>query len=258
MSYDFKKRHSLGLNTTASTPSPTLTSGVPRGHCANCILRHTCLPKALVDSSYLYIFESAIIKEYHVDAGETVLEENSKFSSIFAVKSGSVKICLGEKKDNVDGFYFPANIIGVEGFGYHKTINSIVALERSRLCEIDFEKLLDIMTRVPSLHRYFLTMISRQLQGNQRMASVVRNGSVEQRTAAFLMFISYQYNQQRLSNSDIVLPMPRSDISNYLGVTPESLSRALSSLGKKRLIKVFNRRVSLLNFDELESLASIK
>lgn len=254
MSFDFDTRDPLILGIEGEVVAP----GVPRGHCANCILRNTCLPKALVDTPYLDIFESAITREHNVDAGEVVIEEGSEFRSIFAVKSGSVKICLGEHKDNVDGFYFPANIIGMEGFGYHKSINSIVALERSRLCEIDFEKLLDIMTRFPAVHRYFLTMISRQLQGNQRIAGAIRNGSVEQRTAAFLMFISYQYNQRRLSNSDIVLPMPRSDISNYLGVTPESLSRALSLLSKKRVIKVFNRRVSLLNLDELKELSSVK
>lgn len=258
MSYDLKLTVPIGLDSPSTTLSQTLPSGVARGHCANCILRNSCLPKALVDTPYLDIFENAIIQEYNVDSGETIIEEGSEFKSIFAVKSGSVKICLGEQKDNVDGFFFPANIIGIEGFGYHKAINSIVALERSRLCEIDFEKLLDIMTRFPALQRHFLTMISRQIQGSHRIAGAIRNGSVEQRTAAFLMFISYQYNQQRLSNSDIVLPMARSDISNYLGITPESLSRALSLLGKKRVIKVFNRRVSLLNLDELESLATVK
>ncbi|GAB3372967.1 helix-turn-helix domain-containing protein [Spongiibacter taiwanensis] len=220
------------------------------GNCSSCVHRFSCLPKPLVDGPYLPIFESAIIAEHSIKEGDVLFSHGTPFRSVYVVKSGSLKSTYGESSA-VSGFFFSGAVLGIDGFTSGHYSGDLIALESSRVCEVYFEKLLELSVRFPDLQRHVFHLLSEHVAEVLRMNSVMRSGSVEQRTAAFLIGISDLYNKQRLSRSDVVLPMSRPDISQFLGVSPESLSRALSALGKKRLIKVFNRRVSFVDIDAL-------
>jgi CRP/FNR family transcriptional regulator len=51
--------------------------------------------------------------------------------------------------------------------------------------------------------------------------------------------------------------MNRDELKSYLGVTTESLSRAFSSLEKKKYFKVKNREISEINFKKLNELLDL-
>ena len=68
-----------------------------------------------------------------------------------------------------------------------------------------------------------------------------------QRIAAFLMDIHSRLYQPGSAEYEFRLPMSREDISNYLGIAPETLSRLIAKLQRKSLIKVDRRRIRLLN-----------
>lgn len=79
------------------------------------------------------------------------------------------------------------------------------------------------------------------------------------------MFLDLQQNLQLSrgeSTSEILLPMDRSSIAAYLGITLAALGRAFRTLASKKVIAARNRRhVKILNkeaFNKLADMASVE
>jgi CRP/FNR family transcriptional regulator len=72
-----------------------------------------------------------------------------------------------------------------------------------------------------------------------------------QRMASFLLELS------KGQEKAIRLCMPREDISSYLGLAVESISRLLSRFREEGLITVSNRAISLLDVPRLRQLAML-
>jgi len=58
--------------------------------------------------------------------------------------------------------------------------------------------------------------------------------------------------------TEIELPMPRADIAHYLGLASETVSRELSSMSRRKIIRVDNRIIRILDLHALRQLADIE
>ncbi len=119
------------------------------------------------------------------------------------------------------------------------------------MCEIPFENLGDLSTRIPSLQRHFFQLMSQEITQDQELITLLSKNSAEQRIAALLLSISSRQARRRLSATRFRLPMSRTDIGNYLGLTVETVSRVFSRFQKLELIGVDNKEVELLSPDAL-------
>ena len=76
-----------------------------------------------------------------------------------------------------------------------------------------------------------------------------------QRLATFLLDINGRLHPDDSVAHEFDLPMSREDISNYLGITAETLSRQFSKLRRKRLIGVDRRHIRVLDAMRLDLIA---
>ena len=68
-----------------------------------------------------------------------------------------------------------------------------------------------------------------------------------------------EMNARLSAKHQIVLPMSRKDISDYLGLTEETVSRAMNEFRRAKIIKIPHRaprRIMIRNKARLEKLAS--
>ncbi|MBD9525107.1 helix-turn-helix domain-containing protein [Ensifer sp. ENS02] len=97
-----------------------------------------------------------------------------------------------------------------------------------------------------------LSSIFWALSSAQQQQLVVGRPSADERVAAFLLEMS-----ARLGFHAFVLPMPRSDVADYLGLTIESISRAMTRLKRGKLIRLDgSRRIEILDMEALETICS--
>jgi CRP/FNR family transcriptional regulator len=85
---------------------------------------------------------------------------------------------------------------------------------------------------------------------------MLSKNSAEQRIAALLLSISARNVRRRLSATSFRLPMSRTDIGNYLGLTVETVSRVFSRFQKQELLAVDNKEIRILNTDLLRDTAN--
>ena len=95
-----------------------------------------------------------------------------------------------------------------------------------------------------------------EIAKDQQIHTLLSSYTAEERTTSFLLGLSSRYARVSLSPTRFLLPMTRSDIGEYLGLTVETVSRIFTGLQRKGLIEVSNREIVLLDIDALRSIIS--
>lgn len=225
--------------------------------CSNCRLATICLPIAL-EATDIDKLDNIIQRGRPLRKGEHIYRENDPFTSVYAVRSGTLKAysVTDDGQEQVTGFYFPGEILGMDGISKNKHASSARALETAAICEIPFERLGELSARIPSLQRHFFQLMSQEIAEDQQLITMLSKNSAEQRIAALLLSISARNVRRRLSATSFRLPMSRTDIGNYLGLTVETVSRVFSRFQKQELLAVDNKEIRILNAELLRDTAN--
>ena len=227
--------------------------------CGNCRLGTICLPLAL-ESADIVKLDEIVQRGRPLQKGEHLYRESDAFTSVYAVRSGAIKAyrITGDGQEQVTGFYFPGEILGMDGISKDKYACSAKALETSAVCEIPFNRLEELSSQVPSMQRHFFQLMSQEITTDQQLITLLSKNSAEERIASLLIGISARNARRKLSKTHFRLPMSRTDIGNFLGLTVETVSRVISRFNKQGLIEVESKEITLLDLDGLKDVANVK
>jgi CRP/FNR family transcriptional regulator, anaerobic regulatory protein len=225
-------------------------------NCGNCRLNTICLPIAL-DLHEVEQLNQIVQRSRPLQKGEHLYRQDQEFRSVFAVRSGSVKAysITDGGQEQVTGFYFPGEIFGMDGIAKNKYASSARALETASVCEIPFDKLGELSQKVPSLQRHFFQLMSQEIAEDQQLLTLLSKNTADQRVATLLLSISARNKRRKLSAANFRLPMSRTDIGNYLGLTVETVSRVLSRFQKLDLLAVDNKEITITDPTGLRAVA---
>jgi CRP-like cAMP-binding protein len=166
--------------------------------------------------------------------GRTIVcREGASAQSVFIVTSGVVKMFrdLPSGKRRVLGFLFADDVFGLAQNGhYDNTVQTItpVTLYRMRV-----STLADTLRRDAELTFQFLCKVTHELRRSLRHNVIIARRDAVGRVTMFLRVLE---QNGLLEDSRIDIPMSRSDVANYLGLSLESVSRALGRLERSRII----------------------
>ncbi len=227
--------------------------------CGDCRLNTICLPIAL-ETDDINKLDEIIQRGRPLRKGEHLFRESEPFKSVYAVRAGTLKAysITDDGKEQVTGFYYPGEILGMDGISMNKHHSSAKALETAAVCEIPFDRLQELSITVPTLQRHFFQLMSQEITQDQQLITLLSKNSAEERIAALVLSISARHRRRRLSATHFRLPMSRGDIGNYLGLTVETVSRVFSRFQKLELLTVDNKEITILKPDELRQIANVK
>jgi CRP/FNR family transcriptional regulator len=241
-------------------PSTTTKKVCPHNSavsCASCRLNELCLPIAL-NKSEIHQLDAIVERNRPYKKGDHLYRQSDEFKSVYAVRSGSFKsyFLSDSGQGRVTGFFLPGEIIGMDGIASRKYANSTTALEHSSICEIPFSQLERLSQELPNLQHHFFAIMGNEIAKDQQIHTLLSSYTAEERTASFLLSLSSRYAHVSLSPTRFLLPMTRSDIGEYLGLTVETVSRIFTALQRKELISVNNREIELLDIKSLRGIIS--
>jgi len=227
-------------------------------NCGNCRLNAICLPLAL-ESEDIAQLDDIIQRSKPLQKNQHLYREEDDFQSVFAVRSGTLKAykTTDDGREQVTGFYFPGEILGMDGISNNTHASSAKALETSAVCEIPFGSLEKLSTLVPSLQRHFFQLMSREITDDQQLITLLSKNSADERVASLMLSISARNSRRKLSATQFRLPMSRVDIGNYLGLTVETVSRVFSRMQKMELLSVDNKEIQILDVTGLKEMANL-
>jgi CRP/FNR family transcriptional regulator len=191
-----------------------------------------------------------------VQAKQMVFYEGDPADYVYEVISGMVKLykLLADGRRQITGFFFPGDLIGV---GLHdKHTYSAEAVTDVQLRRYSRNRLQAAMNQNPVISRQMFGLAADELAAAQDQLLLLGRKSPVEKVASFLLKLSERNCDRGEAASPIYLPMARSDIADYLGLTTETVSRTFSRLRRERAIRLLeNHLVELLDMDRLESYA---
>ncbi len=225
-------------------------------NCADCRMAAICLPISL-EIDDINKLASIIRRGRPLQRKEHIYRAGEPFKSVYAVHSGSVKTVkvTEEGIEQITGFHLPGELIGMDGIASNVHSNSAITLETSSICEIPFHRLEELSAKIPSLQRRFFQLMSKEIAEEQTLITMLSKNSAEERIAALLLSISLRHQYRGLSAREFLLPMSRSDIANYLGLTIETVSRVFARLNKNGIIDLDKKHIKINNIDALKPAA---
>jgi CRP/FNR family nitrogen fixation transcriptional regulator len=176
--------------------------------------------------------ERTLWSEFKYNQGTEVFAETEAAEYVYQILSGAVRAfkLLPDGRRQIGAFYLSGDIFGIENGDAHRfTTEAIVDTKvlfakRARVFEESEESLTGT--------REILKLVARSLQhAENHLLLLGRQTSIE-RVAAFLI----EMDRRLQSPTEMILPMTRRDIADYLGLTIESVSRALSVFRREGLL----------------------
>ncbi len=219
--------------------------------CRRCCFGPLCLPGG-VQPAEVALLDGVVEARRTLAAGEVLVQADAPFRALYAVRSGSLKsqVRCGERVQ-VLAFHFPGELAGWDGIGHGRHRVEVVALEPSSVCLIRYHRLMGLADRIPRLYRRLLALMAGATQCDWTVAVAGPGGDAEQRVLAFLLNLAERRLAAGLAVDEVRLGMSRDDIASYLGLAPETVSRAMVRVSRSGLVRIHRRRV---RFGDLEAL----
>lgn len=186
-------------------------------------------------------------------AGTTFVDEGEPALNVFTVVSGVVKLfkLLADGRRQIVGFLVPGDMFGFAPYG--KYTASAEAASEVTVCRCARRQLEGAFAEFPGVERQLLNVINRELAAAQDQMVLLGRKTAHERVASFLLSLS----RRRPSDDDSIdLPMTRTDIADYLGLTTETVSRVFTVLkGSGCIAANGSSKIYILDSDALAELA---
>ena len=177
-------------------------------------------------------------------ARKMIYNENSEADSVFVVMEGAVKAYrdLPSGKRALSAFLFSRDLFGLAENGRY--LNSTQAIVPVTLYRLSMSQLTLLLKHDAELQFQFLKKITHELRESQRRAILLARRDAPGRLAMFLALMAARTDRRIREDPDIPLPMTRSDIASFLGVSLETVSRAAAQLERRGMVEFRGRHVA--------------
>ena len=194
------------------------------------------------------------LNEFTYNKGTEIYGEKEPAEYVYQVKTGAVRSykLLTDGRRQIGAFHLVGDIFGLENGTVHRFTAEAVVKTTVHL--IKRQSLEAVAESDAVVTRNLLSMTTSNLEhAENHMLLLGRKTSLE-RVAAFLL----EMDERLTATGIMALPMTRRDIADYLGLTVETVSRALSRLQRAGVLNfighnqreiVLRDRLRLASFD---------
>jgi len=191
--------------------------------------------------------------EFKHGKGTQIFGQAEPANYIYQVIEGAVLSHkrLSDGRRQIGAFHLPGDIFGLGNGDFHRFTAEAIVDTTVRL--VKRQSLERVARTDPAMARSLLTMTTDNLQHVENHMLLLGRKTSRERVAAFLL----EMNGRLTAAGVMALPMSRRDIADYLGLTLETVSRALSAFQRKgylRFLDPTQRHIVVLNASGLAKL----
>lgn len=225
------------------------------GKCENCAVYNQTVCRAASPEAMAQLNRIAHLRSY--SRGSIIQAQGESCDIVGNIVEGVVKLSSASVNgdDHIVGLLFPSDFFG-RLFAEESSFSYEAATDVT-LCSMNksaFERFL--MDHPPVEHEMLKSKLD-ELDAVREWAAITNGHTTMQRVATLLyVFSRRSKNQHRNREAPAIVtvhvPLSRRDIADYLGTTPETLSRNIQTLARSKVIRIINaKHFELLNVNEL-------
>jgi CRP/FNR family transcriptional regulator len=184
--------------------------------------------------------------------------QGDALEEIYAIRDGSMKTVVVDEDglEQILGFYYPGDLLGLDGFADQKHHCTAVALEPTHICRIPVDRLDRLVDKLPSLRHQLMRLMSQALSDEEKLLLTLGRKNSVGRISSLLLTFSRRREMRGLEPSPVSLSMKRSELANFLSMRLETVSRVLTRLQRDEVIRVSQNDVHILDRDALRARSS--
>ncbi|MEP7058107.1 MAG: Crp/Fnr family transcriptional regulator [Caldimonas sp.] len=173
-----------------------------------------------------------------VHVGDTIYRAGERFDRLYVLNTGFVKIVnpSADGREQVVSLKFRGDWLGFDGIANGEYTCDAVAMDIGEIWMFRYQALIAACASHPTLLTILHEAMSREIARDRASLVSVCTLPADARVAEFLRSWADTLARIGLRTDQITLRMTRAEIGNYLGMTLESVSRALSKLARLQVI----------------------
>jgi CRP-like cAMP-binding protein len=167
--------------------------------------------------------------------GAHLFREDDTANRIFEIESGVLRLTrvMADGRRQVIAFGYPGDVVGFPSNGlYHSDCDALTPATLS----VHKREALENGDRDAELHERLLQAALAEISGMHDHFLMLGRKSASERVASFLKTVNERVGTSAGQYSQFSLPMDRSDIADFLGLSTETVCRAISQLRKAKVI----------------------
>jgi CRP/FNR family transcriptional regulator len=228
-------------------------AAVPQ-ECAQCAVREIAVCTALSAPELERLRDIAVTKLY--EPGSTLFSADEPTTMVGTVVKGTIKCfkLMADGRQQIVGFLFPGDFVGSPT---QETTHAFAeALTAVELCLFPFPAIQRLIREMPNLERRLLTLANEDLDLAQEWMMVLGRKTAQERLATFLLLLAQKAKARGIAEGPIDLPMTRSEIADYLGLSLETVSRQFTKLKSSGHIRIeHNNEITIRNLEGLTEIS---
>lgn len=207
-------------------------------------------------SRYCNVQAEALVRLSDIKLENVDLKKNQKLHSlyqeraeVFVVKKGWVSLCHSVRSRGKDicNVYMPGDIVGIRESFFDNHDMTLLALQDCQLDRVSADKLHDLFEKYADIKRAVVSYI--MVNDNitiERLRSCTHH-KAEERVAHFLLEVYARYNFKEMIDSNVIsLPVKQEVVGELLGITSVHVSRCMTALEQKKMIRKTRSSINLL------------
>jgi CRP-like cAMP-binding protein len=190
--------------------------------------------------------------------GAQIYREGERADAVFNIVSGVVKSykVLPDRTERIAAFLFADDLFGLAEEGHYT--NATKAVTAVTAYRIPVPALESRLRKDAALEFHVICKLCHELREAQRHALLLGRRNALARVAMFFQLLENYQSVRGESAEELYLPMNRSDIADYLGMSLEAISRSFRTLTSRGFLSFGNKRhVRVLNRGQLEAIANL-
>ena len=225
--------------------------------CQSCEARHRGICGALTGEQ-LALLSKSTWKKIH-EAESEIVASDVDISTYSNILSGVVKLTklMADGRQQIVGLQFAPDFLG-RPFKRQLGVTAEAATD-VRVCSFPAHILETMIAESPELEHKLHEQALKELDEAREWMLTLGRKTASEKVASFLLMIAANIDPEAGTDERCVrfqLPLKRSDIADFLGLTIETVSRQITKLRKQGIIQVENNRtVSIINLSRLREAA---
>ena len=206
--------------------------------CDNCGARALSVCGSLDDSDLSRL--DSLAEHITLGPGDVLTRQGDLAAHVFNITSGSVRVfkLLADGRRQITGFLFAGDFLGLASADAY--VFSAEAIEPATACRFRRSEYRALIRDRPTLESALLDRASHELAAAQNQMVLLGRKTALERVASFLLDLPARDPARSGPADHIRLPMTRSEIADYLGLTIETVSRGLTRLKSDGVIRLMS------------------
>lgn len=177
-----------------------------------------------------------------VRAKQYVFHAGQPKQSLFLVHAGVFKTCLvaEDGREKITSFRLRGDILGLDAVDLPAYGCDAIALDTGEVWELPYASL---HGNLSEFQTWITSILAGEIRRDWNWMLTLGTLNADQRVASFLLDLAARLDTLGFSSRRLTLRMTRAEIGNFLALTLETVTRALSRLQARGLIGVAGRDI---------------